>query len=129
MTTITLAPEQKKQLNTVFSRSYYSASGYVFESRPYIEAADVSLLDDLKGLRLDDRKHAMLIAELIESYDEVPEPGVFAYWHRDLNYLTVPYLMGFVVEEEAMDLTVLADKYTMATVMEERLKMSGLGGR
>ena len=96
--TTSLTQEMKEHLNVLFSRAYYSASGYVFESRPFHSAADGPMLDAIQRLRLDDRRHAQLLASLIEMYDEVPEPGVFAYWHRDLNYLTVPHMLGFVVE-------------------------------
>ena len=107
MTTLTLDTAQRDLLNQVFNRGYYSASGYVYESRPFLVAEDQALMDDLKALRLDDRRHAMLLARLIETYDEVPEPGTFAYWYRDVNYLTLPYMMGFVVEALQDDIAVL----------------------
>ena len=107
MTTVTLAPEMKAHLNDLFSRAYYSAAGYVFESRPFYGAPDGPILDAIQRLRMDDRRHAQLLANLIEMYDEVPEPGVFRYWYRDLNYLTVPYMVGFVIEALQDDIAAL----------------------
>ena len=99
-----LTREMKQGLDEVFTRAYYSAAGYVFESRPFGSDPDTPLLDHLATMRTEDQRHATLIANLIDMYDEVPEPGVFPYWHRDLNYLTVAYMTGFVVEALQEDL-------------------------
>lgn len=120
MPTLTLTEIQADRLNQVFSRSYYSAAGYVYESRPYLVHEDAALLDDLRALRLDDRQHATLLARLLETYDEVPAPGTFAYWYRDLNYLTLPYMLGFVVEALQDDIEVL-DEALAAFPEEHRL--------
>ena len=93
-----LSPELRRVLNRLFSRSYYSAAGYVFESQPFLTDADLQVMNRLADVREDDRQHALLLAGLTEMYDLVPEPGAFPYWHRDLNYLTAPYMAGFVVE-------------------------------
>ncbi len=107
MTTLTFTEAQRDLLNAAFNRSYYSAAGYVYESRPFLVPEDRALIDDLKALRLDDRRHAMLLAQLIETYDEVPQPGTFAYWHRDVNYLTLPTMLGFVAEAMQDDIAVI----------------------
>ena len=108
----TLTKDQRGALARVFSRSYYSAAGYLYESRPFLTAADASLMDDVRALRMDDRRHALLLAQLVEAYDEVPEPGVFAYWYRDLNYLTLPYMMGFLCEATQDDIATIDEALT-----------------
>ena len=64
------------------------------------EAAGLAL-PDLDAMR------PTLIANLLRAYGEVPEAGVFPYWHRDLNYMTVPYLAGFVAESLEADLALI----------------------
>ncbi len=94
---ITVSSDLVGKLNDLFTRSYYSATGYVFESQPYVTDGDQDVLTSLRDARRQERSHARMLAQIIESLDRVPEPGAFPYWHRDLNYLTVPYLAGFVI--------------------------------
>ncbi len=112
-----LSPELRRRLNTLFSRSYYSAAGYVFESQPYLVDTDLPVMNRLADVREDDRQHALLLAGLTEMYDLVPEPGAFPYWHRDLNYLTAPYMAGFVVESLEDDIALY--KETISAFPEE----------
>src|SRR5688500_15640394 len=74
----------------LFTRSYYSTAGYVFESQPYVVREDADLLDLLSAIRAEDRRHARLLSGVLEPFDRLPSPGAFPYWHRDLNYLSVP---------------------------------------
>ena len=108
MTAAVLPPalplEVIRHLNDLFTRFYVSAATYVFESDPYTVEGDAPLLDALQALLEEDRTHATLLANLLRMHDLVPEPGVFPYWHRDLNYLTVPYMANFVVESIEEDL-------------------------
>ncbi len=91
-------------LNDLFTRSYYSAAGYVFESQPYVVPADADVLDLLSTIRREDRRHAQLLAGVIDDLEAVPLAGAFPWWYRDLNYLSVPCLAGFVVEALREDL-------------------------
>ncbi len=127
-----LDPALKRRLDDLFTRSWYSGAGYVFEAQPYTVAEDAPLLERVRDLRLDDRRHAQLLAELLESYDLVPEPGPFPYWHRDLNYLSVPHLLGFVLEAlredvaryeaalEALPETLRLARTTLRTILAEK---------
>ncbi len=85
-------------LNEQFTHSYHSAASYLFEAQAYEVEGDGPLLEALELVREDDRRHAKLLANIIQLYDRVPESGSFPYWYRDLNYLTVPYMADFVVE-------------------------------
>ena len=91
-------------LNELFTRAYYSAAGYVFESQPFGHDEDDDLLRALNEIRRQERQHARMLGQILESIDRVPEPGAFPYWYRDLNYLTVPYMGGFVVESLETDI-------------------------
>ena len=92
-------------LNELFTRSYYSAAGYVFESQPYVVPADADALDLLSVIRREDRRHAQLLAGVIDDLEAVPLAGAFPYWHLDLNYLSVPTLALFVVSALQHDLS------------------------
>jgi len=94
----TASPDLVARLNDLFTRSYYSAAGYVFESQPFTVDGDQEILTSLRDVRRQERSHARMLAQIVESLGRVPEPGAFPYWHRDLNYLTVPYITGFVTE-------------------------------
>ncbi len=92
------------RLNDLFTRVFIGAGTYVFESEMFVVEADAALLDALRDVRAADKRHALLLANLIRMHDRVPEPGVFPYWHRDLNYLTVPFMANFMAEALAEDL-------------------------
>ena len=49
-TRLRVSTELLDRLDEIFTRSFYSAAGYVFESQPYMVAEDADLLD-----RLDER--------------------------------------------------------------------------
>ena len=104
MTTASISPELVRALNTVFTRAYYSATGYMFESQPYMLEDDEEILTVLADVRRTERQHSRMVAQVLESLDRVPEAGAFPYWYRDLNYLTVPYMASFVVESIEHDI-------------------------
>src|SRR5688572_33105061 len=93
---VTVQREHLEVLNDLFTRAYYSAAGYVFESQPFVVPDDANLLDALSAIRREDRRHAQLLAGVIDDLEAVPLAGAFPYWYRDLNYLGVPFLAGFV---------------------------------
>jgi len=104
MPATTLPAELIRGLHDLFTRAHYSAASYVFDAQPYTEPEDASVLAALQRVREDDLRDAELLAQLLRHYDLVPEAGVFPFWHRDLNYLSVPYLANFVVETLVVDL-------------------------
>ncbi|MDF1701875.1 MAG: hypothetical protein P1V36_12020, partial [Planctomycetota bacterium] len=108
MDVVALPPTLLDLLNELFTRTFIGAGTYVFESQPYAVAEDADLLEQLRAIKEQDRDHATLLAGLLRSHGHVPEPGVFPYWHRDVNYLTVPFMAGFVAESLQTDLDVLA---------------------
>jgi hypothetical protein len=91
------------RLSDLLTRSFYSGSGYVFESEPYVLAEDDDLMQAFAAVRADDRRHAHVLGTLLQARGAVPQPGVFPWWNLDLNYLSVPCLSRFVarsIEEE-----------------------------
>ena len=104
METAPLPAEVVRRLGELFTRCYISAATYVADAGAYEVPDDAPLLERIRAIQARDREHARLLASVLRMADHVPEPGVFPYWHRDLNYLTVPYLAGFVVESLATDL-------------------------
>ena len=84
-------------LDELLTRCFYSASGYVFESDPYVVPEDDALLQALASVREEDRRHAHVLGALVQGLGGVPAPGVFPWWNLDLNYLSVPCLGRFVV--------------------------------
>ena len=112
----TVSSELLSALNVLFTRSYYSAAGYVFESQPFVEADDEEVMNVLLDLRRTERQHARMLGQIIESFDCVPEAGAFPYWYRDLNYLTAPFMAGFVIESLEEDLRLYDD--TLSVIPE-----------
>ena len=104
MSTLQAPARLHELLGELFTRTYYSAAGYVFESQPFGVADDDKVLNALRDLRRQERGHARMIARVLESLERVPEAGVFPYWHRDLNYLSVAYMSGFVCEALGTDI-------------------------
>lgn len=96
MTMLTASDALIDTLNDLFTRAYYSAAGYVFESQPFGHRDDEEALGAIRDIRMQERNHARMLGQILESFDRVPEPGAFPYWDRDLNYLTVPYMARFV---------------------------------
>ena len=53
------------RLDEIFTRSFYSAAGYAFESQPYVVPEDAELLDLLTQIRAGDKRHAVTLADHI----------------------------------------------------------------
>ena len=88
----------RRRLDDLLTRCFYSGAGYVFESDPHAVPEDAPLLGVLAQIRQEDRRHAHVLASLIQARGGVPQPGVFPWWNQDLNYLTVPTVARFVLE-------------------------------
>jgi hypothetical protein len=98
-----MGPDERRDptraaLDDLLTRAFYSAAGYVFESDPYTVPEDGPVLETIAGIRGDDRRHARVLGELIQARGGVPQPAVFPFWDQDLNYVSVPYLSGFVCD-------------------------------
>jgi hypothetical protein len=93
-----LPPELKAALDDLYTRSAQGPADHVLGAQPFCVPEDADLLEHLEGLRAQERRHATMLAKLFDLLGLVPEAGVFPYWYRDLNYLTVPTLAAFVVE-------------------------------
>ena len=134
---VALSSDLIASLQGLFTRMHHSAGGYAVDADPYTVAADAPVLAELEVVRTDDTRHALLLANLLQHFGLVPEAGVFPWWHRDLNYLSVPYTAGFVADSLAEDLACFdevhaslpSDQHLIATTLKtvraeraERLK-------
>jgi hypothetical protein len=109
----------RERLSDVFTRSFFSAAGYVFESQPYVGPDDTELLEAFTAIRREDQRHARMLAGILDRVDAVPETGAFPYWYWDLNYLTVPFLGAFVLGAIEQDVKLLDD--LLATWPDKKL--------
>lgn len=94
--------EAARLLNEALSREYNSVSSYVLHSSPYTVPGDDAALKAFEEVR--DRQAATaswLTTRLREDLGAGPTLRAFEYWKRDLNYLSVPYLVKFAVEHYA----------------------------
>ena len=95
-------------LHEMFSRSFQGAAEQILASQPYETDADAPLMAALQELRQREHGHALALAVLIDGCGAVAKAGAFAYWHLDINYLSVPHAANFVVDALADDLAKLA---------------------
>ena len=88
--------EAVRLVNLAVSREYNSLSNYVLHSSPYTTAADDPALKAFTEVR--DRQAATaswLVERLREDFGAGPTLRAFEHWKRDLNYLSIPYLVRF----------------------------------
>lgn len=86
-------------VNDALSREYNSVSEYVLHSSPYTVPEDAAALKAFEEIR--DRQAATaswLTTRLREDLGAGPTLRAFEYWDRDLNYLSIPYLVRFAVD-------------------------------
>ena len=86
-------------VNDALSREYNSVSEYVLHSSPYTVPEDAAALKAFQEVR--DKQAATaswLTIRLREDLGAGPTLRAFEYWDRDLNYLSIPYLVRFAVE-------------------------------
>ncbi len=85
-------------VNDALSREYNSVSDYVLHSSPFATAADDVALKAFEEIREKQAATASwLTTRLREDFGAGPTLRAFEYWKRDLNYLSVPYLVRFAV--------------------------------
>jgi hypothetical protein len=108
--------EAIRLVNAAISREYNSLSGYVLHSSPFAVPEDDPALQAFEEIRGAQAATASwLTTRLREAYGAGPTLQAFEYWNRDLNYLSVPYLVNFASDHFAR----VAGEY------EEALKGAG----
>ena len=85
-------------MNDALSREYNSVSDYILHSSPFATTADDAALKAFEEIREKQAATASwLTTRLREDLGAGPTLRAFEYWNRDLNYLSVPYLVRFAV--------------------------------
>jgi len=85
-----------RMLNEALSREYNSISAYVLHSSPWTTTEDAPALKAFEEIRDAQAATASwLTSRLREDFGAGPTLQAFEYWNRDLNYLSVPYLVDF----------------------------------
>ncbi len=86
-------------VNEALSREYNSVSTYVLNSSPWTCPADDAALKALDEVRVAQAATASwLSTRLREDFSAGLTLKAFEYWNRDLNYLSIPYLVRFCCE-------------------------------
>lgn len=94
--------QSARLLNDALSREYNSVSSYVLHSSPYTVPGDDAALRAFEEIRdVQIATASWLTIRLREDFRAGPTLRAFEYWKRDLNYLSVPYLVKFAVEHYA----------------------------
>jgi hypothetical protein len=111
-----------RRLNAAISREHNSVSEYVLHSSAYTTPADDAAMAAFQRIRDAQAATASwLTTRLREDFGAGPTLQAFEYWKRDLNYLSVPYLVRFAVDHFAK----VAGEYEAALAEagdDERLK-------
>lgn len=86
-------------VNVALSREYNSVSSYVLHSSAWTTPADEAALAVLEEVAAAQAATASwLTTRLREDLGAGPTIRAFEYWQRDLNYLSIPYLVRFCCE-------------------------------
>jgi hypothetical protein len=86
-------------VNAAISREYNSVAAYVLHSSPFAVPEDDAALKEFEAIRDAQAATASwLTTRLREDFGAGPTLQAFEYWKRDLNYLSVPYLVRFARE-------------------------------
>jgi hypothetical protein len=89
-------------VNAAISREYNSLSTYVLHSSPYTVPEDDPALKAFEEIRDAQAASASwLTTRLRELFQAGPTLQAFEHWKRDLNYLSMPYLVKFAREHFA----------------------------
>lgn len=91
--------EAARLVNNAISREHNSLSEYVLHSSPWTTPADDAALKVFQEIRDAQAATAQwLTTRLREEFSAGPTLRAFEHWKRDLNYLSVPYLVRFAHE-------------------------------
>lgn len=86
-------------VNDALSREYNSVSSYVLHSSPYTVPEDGPALKAFEEIRdAQEQTARWLVTRLREAFGAGPTVRAFEHWKRDLNYLSIPYLVRFSVD-------------------------------
>jgi hypothetical protein len=86
-------------VNDALSREYNSVSSYILHSSPYTVPEDAPALKAFEEIQVRQEDTARwLVIRLREDFGAGPTVRAFEHWKRDLNYLSVPYLVRFAEE-------------------------------
>ncbi len=86
-------------VNEALSREYNSVSSYILHSSPYTVVEDAPALKAFEEIQVVQEQTAhWLVTRLREDFGAGPTVKAFEHWQRDLNYLSVPYLVRFATE-------------------------------
>ena len=89
-------------VNEALSREYNSVSTYVLSSSPWTTPEDADALKVLEEIRAAQAQTASwLTTRLREDFSAGLTLRAFEYWNRDLNYLSIPYLVRFCADHFA----------------------------
>lgn len=91
---MTMSQQLIDALNSAFSRKYHSLAHYIIEARPYIPAGMDGLTAAIQDAAHEDQRLADRLAEVIETYEGVPQLAIFDPEVASLNYLALDYLAG-----------------------------------
>jgi FAD/FMN-containing dehydrogenase len=92
-------------LQADLTSEHLSLVEYILTSSPWVRKAEVAAYERLRELRATELAHVDTISDAIESLGEVPSPNVFEFWRRDLNYLSIGYLVDVAIEHHEEKLT------------------------
>ncbi len=85
-------------LNAAFSAKYYSLAQYVLDASPYVRPGEEKLLREIRLVATCDRRLADQLAQVIEQLEGVPQLTVIDSSVAYLNYLSLQYLSGVLLQ-------------------------------
>ena len=88
-----------QRLNEALSRKYQSLADYIVHAGPYVAPGRESLFEAIRSIVADDHRMADKLADQIEDFEGVPNPRFCQPDYASLNYLSLDYLAGLLIEE------------------------------
>lgn len=87
-----------ERLNHFVNREAHSLSSYVLEAEPYVTPEQTFAMKELQGVAAQERKRAAELREMMyEQLRAAPADRHFPPIVADMNYLSLPYLLGLIV--------------------------------
>jgi bacterioferritin (cytochrome b1) len=85
-------------LNAAFSAKYYSLAQYALDASPYVRPGEENLLREIKLVAACDRRLADQLSQVIEDLEGVPQLSVIDSSLAHLNYLSLQYISGVLLQ-------------------------------
>jgi hypothetical protein len=85
-------------LNALLSHKTDSLFKYVLEASPYITDADAELLQVIERVSLTHEAQGRLLTRVVQDLDAVPLPVGHDIGIADINYLTLRYLLRYLID-------------------------------